>query len=144
MRIDGEWFVCDDGLTRPVIRGEILNAAADWEPALFLVDTGADRTVFSAALRDVLGFAATEDKTQLGGIGGIVETVEIATRIRLPCNDGTSATFRGRYPAFAQLESLDICVLGRDIMQMFAVIVDQSADVVAMLRPTHRYTIGSV
>jgi hypothetical protein len=24
MRIDGEWLLCDDGILRPVIRGEIL------------------------------------------------------------------------------------------------------------------------
>ena len=24
LRIDGEWLLCDDGILRPVIRGEIL------------------------------------------------------------------------------------------------------------------------
>lgn len=58
MRIDGEWYQCDDGIVRPVVRGEIRNANGNWEPAPFLVDTGADCTVFSAAILDVLGFAA--------------------------------------------------------------------------------------
>ena len=58
MRIDGEWYECDDGSVRPVIRGEILTAIGFWEPTPFLVDTGADRTVFSAAILDVLGFEA--------------------------------------------------------------------------------------
>jgi len=50
MRIDGEWFECDDGFVRPIVRGEILSADGHWEPALFLIDTGADCTVFSAAI----------------------------------------------------------------------------------------------
>jgi hypothetical protein len=49
MRIDGEWLLCDDGIIRPVIRGEILTGNGAWQPAEFLVDTGADRTVFSGA-----------------------------------------------------------------------------------------------
>lgn len=48
MRINGEWLLFDDGVRRPVIRGEILTGAGSWEAAEFLVDTGADRTVFSA------------------------------------------------------------------------------------------------
>jgi hypothetical protein len=49
MQINGEWLLCDDGVVRPVIRGEILTNERFWQPAAFLVDTGADRTVFSAA-----------------------------------------------------------------------------------------------
>jgi hypothetical protein len=49
MRIYGEWLLCDDSVLRPVIRGEILESDGTWHPvADFLVDTGADRTVFSA------------------------------------------------------------------------------------------------
>jgi len=55
MRIDGEWLLCDDSIIRPVIRGEILTANGAWQQAEFLVDTGADRTVFSAATLAVLG-----------------------------------------------------------------------------------------
>jgi len=70
-----------------------------------------------------------------------MESVEIATQIRLSRDDGGKAVFRGRYAAFTRLESLDISVLGRDIMQMFAVIVDRPGGVVAFVRPNHRYQI---
>lgn len=141
MRIYGEWFECDDGLVRPVVRGEILNAMGGWQSAPFLVDTGADCTVFSAAVLDVLGFGSIEGRRRLSGVGGTVESVEIATQIRLSRDDGGKAVFRGRYAAFTRLESLDISVLGRDIMQMFAVIVDRPGGVVAFVRPNHRYQI---
>lgn len=141
MRIEGEWFQCDDGMVRPVIRGEILNARGDWEPALFLVDTGADCTVFSAAMLDALGFAYGPERRRLGGVGGLAESVEVSTQIQLVQDDGGQAVFRGRYSAFTQLESLDMSVLGRDITQMFAVIVDRPNGVVALVRPSHRYRI---
>ena len=48
MQINGEWLLCDDGIVRPVIRGHILDGHGAWIHAPFLVDTGADRTVFSA------------------------------------------------------------------------------------------------
>lgn len=50
MRIDGQWLVCDDGVMRPVIIGDIRTADGAWEQCEFLVDTGADRTVFNAAI----------------------------------------------------------------------------------------------
>jgi hypothetical protein len=35
MQIDGEWLVCDDGIVRPVIRGEVLAANGSWAPLPF-------------------------------------------------------------------------------------------------------------
>ena len=50
MLIAGEWQVGDDGVTRPIVRAHVLGA--DGHPVTddFLVDSGADRTVFSAML----------------------------------------------------------------------------------------------
>ena len=141
MRIDGEWYECDDQVLRPIVRGEVFSADGSWEPVLFLVDTGADCTVFSAAILDVLGFELGATRARLGGIGGIAESVDVATRIRLARDDGGNAVFRGRYAAFTQLEALDMSVLGRDIMQMFAVIVDRPDDVVSLVGQQHRYVI---
>ena len=35
MRIDGQWLVCDDGVRRPVISGEIRAADGSWRKASF-------------------------------------------------------------------------------------------------------------
>ena len=45
MVIEGEWYPCDDGVMRPVVRGEVVTRAGKRVLTLFLVDTGADRTV---------------------------------------------------------------------------------------------------
>jgi hypothetical protein len=74
MRIDGEWLVGDDGISRPVIRGEMLAADGSWVRVPFLLDTGADRTVLSAAVLRLLGLRDGEDPDRIGGVGGIVSS----------------------------------------------------------------------
>ena len=54
MRINGRWLLCDDGIVRPVIRGEVLADDGSWQSVEFLVDTGADRTVLSALTLEAL------------------------------------------------------------------------------------------
>lgn len=54
MRIDGVWFLCDDDTVRPIVRADALTAAGRWQPLDFLVDTGADSTVFCADVREAL------------------------------------------------------------------------------------------
>lgn len=77
MRINGEWYLCDDGVVRPIIRGDVLNVNGFWEPTLFLVDIGADRTVLNAAILELLGFQPKEIFDKIGGIGGIAKAVII-------------------------------------------------------------------
>ena len=48
MLLRGLWHLCDDGVVRPVIRGEVEAGDGSWVQVPFLVDTAADRTVFSA------------------------------------------------------------------------------------------------
>ena len=59
MLFRGEWLLCDDGIVRPIIRGEILGSDGSWCAAEFVVDTGADRTVLSANILDGLDLPAT-------------------------------------------------------------------------------------
>jgi len=69
--------------------------------------------------------------------------VDIATRIRPPHDDGDSVIFRGQYAAMTQLEALDMSILGRDIMNLFSVIIDRPDEQVALIRPPHRYVVES-
>jgi hypothetical protein len=142
MRLDGKWLLCDDGFMRPVLRGEILAGDGSWLPAEFLVDTGADCTVFSALTLEALRLQPDVGRTRLGGVGGIADSLIVETQIRFSRETGNQVLFRGQYTAFSQLESLDMCVLGRDVTDLFAVIVDRPSDVVCLLGQRHRYTIG--
>jgi hypothetical protein len=141
MQINGEWLLCDDGVVRPVIRGEILTNERFWQPAEFLVDTGADRTVFSAATLSNLGLQPIVVQERLGGLGGLIHAVVVATQIQLTRETGSKVVFRSQYAAVTAVEALDICVLGRDITGLFTVLVDQPGNIVCLLRQRHRYTI---
>ena len=109
--------------------------------APFLLDTGADRTVFSASILEELGLSHQESPNELAGVGGVAASVLVETVIQLPRDDGGRATFRGRFAAFTDPSSLDMSVLGRDITNLFAVIVDRPRDVVCILGQRHQYVI---
>ena len=125
MRISGLWYLCDDGMVRPVIRGEIEAADGSWVYAPFLVDTGADRTVFSAEISNALRLRAVESSDRLSGVGGVADSVVVETAIRFTHDEANKAIFRSRFAAFIHPEALDMSVLGRDILNLFALIVDR-------------------
>jgi hypothetical protein len=141
MRIDGAWRLCDDGVIRPVFQGEVLAADGTWEPVTFLADSGADRTVFSAEDLGNLALPPAAPAGALAGVGGSVSSVLVDTRIRLRADNGAWASFNGRFAAFADPAALDMSVLGRDITNLFALIVDRPQDVVCLVGQGHRYVI---
>ena len=141
MRIDGEWYVGDDGVARPVILAEVQAADGSWVRAPFLLDTGADRTVLSAAIVGLLDRPYGKSAERIGGLGGVVPSVAIDTAIRLTREGGGKILLRGHYVAVTELEALDMCVLGRDVMGLFAVIIDQPGNTICLLGQRHRYAI---
>jgi predicted aspartyl protease len=141
MRFDGQWLEFDDGIVRPVIRAEVFAGDQEWRAVEFLVDTGADRTVMSANVLESLNLETSWPQDRIAGVGGLVESVVIATQIRLTRDDGEKAVFRGSYSACTDHEALDMSVLGRDLLEMFAVIVDRRSDIVTIIGGQHQYTI---
>src|SRR5436190_21869229 len=65
MLIRGTWRRCGDGVIRPIILAETLAANGQAVDVELLLDTGADRTMFSAATLRQLALAAGESKVQL-------------------------------------------------------------------------------
>ncbi len=142
MVLFGQWLLCPDGIVRPVVRGEILTGdGMTWEKAPFLMDTGADRTVLSGDVLKALNLPALHASRALSGVGGTVPTVVVETHIQMRRQDNTPVVFRGQFAAFMAAEALDMSVLGRDITNLFAVIIDRPQDVVCLLGPRHQYTI---
>ncbi len=124
-----------------MLRGEVLKKNGEWWDAEFLIDTGAERTVFSADVYRVLGDESPEAQEAIAGIGGVISVPVVSTQIRLTRDDGGKVVFKGRYAACLAPEALDLSVLGRDILSLFAVIVDRPADVVCLLGGQHSYRI---
>jgi hypothetical protein len=141
MQVNGEWYVCDDGTERPVIRGRVLAADGSWVQTPFLVDTGADRSVFSSDILEALSLAPVPTADRIGGLGGLVSSIIVDTAIQLFQELGGEVTFRGQFAAVTDAEALDMSVLGRDITGLFAVIVDRPGNVVCLLGQRHRYIL---
>src|SRR5437870_1891593 len=99
MRLNGQWLQCADGEIRPVIRGELLGADGAWWSVEFLVDTGADRTLFSASALKRSKLTHLPPDNPIGGFGGITETVLIQSQFRVVRDDGIDVVFRGRFAA---------------------------------------------
>lgn len=124
MVINGLWHLCDDGVVRPVIQAEVLASDGSWVKAPFLLDTGADRTVFSADVLTALGLPLVGAAEHIGGIGGVGDSVVVETPIRLTRENGGKVLFRGHYAGVTEVDALDMSVFGRDLTNLFVVIVD--------------------
>jgi hypothetical protein len=137
MQIWGEWYHCSDEVQRPVLKAEVRGTDGSWVERLFLVDTGADRTVFDAALLTHLRVQAASSGERLSGLGGDAESVSVETEMRIRDEAGAAVLFRGRFAGVTDPEALDISILGRDITDLFTVVVDRSGDRVVLVRPPH-------
>lgn len=142
MLISGEWFLFSDDIFRPVVRGEVLSGVDSWIPVPFLLDTGADRTVLTAATLFRLALPSLEPNETIGGLGGVVDSITVETRIQFIRETGGPVSFRGRFAAVTDASVLDISVLGRDITDNFALIVDRPQGAVHLLSQRHSYSIN--
>jgi Aspartyl protease len=143
MEIVGKWLRCDDGITRPMIRTEVVGANGKLEHDDFLVDIGADRTVFSSTLLKNLGLVSLgpPDWEDVKGIGGTSPIVEIHTVIQLTSRDGLCARVHGRFAAFTDPKATDFSILGRDVLNNFDLIVSRLRNEVLLLSGNHRYQV---
>ena len=143
MRVNGQWLMCEDGVVRPGVFGLVRTANQQMVQVTFLLDAGADRTVFSAdflALLRPLESSATE-QIHLSGVGGMADSITVETVIGFIRDDGRVATVRGQFGVFTEGESAELSVLGRDVTNNFGVIYDYPNRTVALLAPTHFYEI---
>jgi Retroviral aspartyl protease len=141
MRIDGEWLEFNDGVTRPVVRGTVAVPGGEPWDVTFLVDTGADRTVLTSDFYSLLVQDGAGTFTSLAGVGGTLPGLIVEAQIGFVATSRLPITIRGPVTVFSQPDSIDIPILGRDILNVFAVIVDRSRDGVTLLTPKHDYTI---
>jgi hypothetical protein len=142
MLINGRWKLRDDNVVRPVVETEVLAVDDTWVKMELLLDSGGDCTVLTASSLAALGLPHLPAPVQLGGVGGAATTVSVGTHIRFSLDTGGRVVFQGTFAAFTQPDALDMNVLGRDIMKLFAAIIDQPGDVVCMIGKGHRYSIS--
>jgi hypothetical protein len=145
MRIVGEWLVDDNGVTCPVVRVAVRATDGRMEAEDFLVDSGADRTVFSASLLEKLGFPAVPAPAglTLEGVGGESEFVLVNTSVRIHSDDGGGANMHGEFAAFIEVSATEMSILAREILDHFDVILSRRRNEVLLLTKEHSYRVVS-
>src|SRR5215471_3974767 len=138
MEIKGEWQFCDDGILRPVMLGRFESADGEWVNAELLIDTGADRTVLNTEILQKLCIDPIESEEGISGLGGVTDAVVIQTSLQLFRETGAPVTFHSHFTAITDPTALDLSVLGRDILDFFALIVDRPGNIVCLLSQRHR------
>lgn len=143
MLIVGEWQVGDDGTTRPVVRATVLGLDGNPVAEDFLVDSGADRTVLSAAVLERLHLPVRRGQSglALSGIGGESAFVLVNTVIVMIRDDGGAVRIRGEVAGFIDVTATDLSILGRDVLDNFDVVLSRRCNDVLLLAPNHRYRI---
>jgi hypothetical protein len=141
MLIPGEWYACDDGEIRPIFRGEVRAADQSWAAVELLADTGADQTTLTALVWGALGLEAVGDAGRVSGLGGPASAVVVESALRLYDTSGRPIVINIPLLALTDPTALDMSVLGRDLMNLFALIVDRPGNFVGMLGQNHGYTI---
>lgn len=143
MRIAGEWQIGHDGIIRPILEAHVAAADGTLIKDDFLIDSGADRTVFSAGLMDKLGLQTTQEAHGFvfSGIGGQCAFVVVTTVIELIRDDGGPARINGQFAAFTDPAASDISILGRDVLNHFDLILSRPRSEIFFLSGNHRYVV---
>jgi hypothetical protein len=143
MRIVGEWFVCTDGILRPTVVGYAADVAGTEHEERFLLDSGADATVFTAGSFQSLGLPTRLPATGVGlsGVGGGQASVLFRTTLTLYADDGNPARIQGDFAAFTDPAAADMSILGRDVLDHFDVIISRRRHEVLLLATNHTYHI---
>lgn len=144
MRVNGQWSLCDDGEISPIVSGFVQAADGQSVEVPFLLDAGADRSVFSAQFLNRLRALTVSSPERLlfSGVGGQADSITVETVIGFKRDDGRVVTVRGMFGVFLQYESADLSVLGRDVTNNFSVIYDYPHQLVALLAPPHYCVIN--
>ena len=144
MIIVGEWLLCTDGVTRPTVRGSVQKASGGLHDVVFLIDSGADRSVFTASVLQRLNLAALPQPPDyyLEGVGGSSPFILVRTVIELTRDDGGPARIRGEYAGFVGPEAEDFSILGRDVLDNFDVIQSRRRKQILLLAGNHQYQVA--
>jgi predicted aspartyl protease len=142
MRINGLWLRDPEqpDLVRPVITAKLLLQNQEL-PIVLLIDTGADRTVLGSAFAEILEDAQQDTVESFVSAGGQLDCFLAAVRLELQDVGNRPIRFSTSCVILADPNQKNEHLLGRDILDYFALICDREANQVALLRPPHRYSI---
>ena len=145
MQIHGDWLRRAGLPVLPLIEIYVRRADGSFTLDLFLIDSGADRTIFSGSLFQSLGISAmgSASGSTLFGIGGQFQPVDVATELEFRKTAAVPHRIAGQFAAATDPNAIDISILGRDVLDQFDVILSNRRDEILLLNDPHGYTIHS-
>ena len=146
MQIAGTWAKCPDGTTRPMVAVEIVKGDGSLWSEYFLVDSGADATVFNCGVFPKLNLpiAPSPPGYNLVGItGSSGGFVHVDTSLQFTTTDGGKVRVNGQFAAFTQPIGYTYSILGREVLNLFDVILSWPRKEVWFLAPNHGHQITS-
>lgn len=142
MLVRGEWQLGDDGVMRPTVRARVGGDGSP-VPENFLIDSGADRTVLSAVVvtrLQIPGKSAPPGFT-LSGIGGTSTFILVTTVVEFSRDDGGPVRLRGEFAGFTGPTATDLSILGRDVLDLFDLVLSRRRNEILLLASRHQYRI---
>ena len=124
----------------PFVEASIRATDGKWVKVFFLIDLGADGTYLPSEYLKKLGIQLNGAKVEdnITGVGGQkVKYIPFTTQLRFRSNV-VRRTFDLEIGVFTQEESLDIPVLGRDVMNFFTLLCDLKANLVWLIDEADR------
>ncbi len=142
MRFEGRWLAGADGVERPVFDGLIAAPGGVQLAVSLLIDTGADLTVLAPAVAEQLAglVQPTPTATVVGGVGGTQQVYELAVDLLLPTTTGQRARIRGPLPILLEPGSLELSVIGRNLLDQFTLIYSRPHQTLLLLTPPDTFT----
>ncbi|MFO0806173.1 MAG: aspartyl protease family protein [Gemmataceae bacterium] len=141
MRINGKWQLDEHGVLEPILFAKVLDASGSWQKIPFLIDTGAETTVFSPDDLGTLGLPCLPSRHHIVGVGGTVDVLTVDTKLQLELDSGSSIVINGPFDGLVEGREGEFSLLGRDVLSHFAAIFDRPGGVLALLHGRHRYSI---
>lgn len=143
MRIEGRWIVGADGVERPVFDGVIALPDGRHLALSLLIDTGADLTVLAPSVAEQLAASVqpTPTETVVSGVGGTQRIYELAVDLLLPTTTGQRARIRGPLPVILEPDSLELSVIGRNLLDQFTLIYSQPHHTLLLLTPPDSFRL---
>ena len=132
------------GILRPYISGFVYSSRRVWLEYAFLVDSGADVTFLHYGSLDELAIDTSnlEVYDDVGGVGGKdVPYIKFSSKLQFISGEDVKV-FKGDINIFLDPHATDVPLLGRDVLDHFAVLLDCRRSQVLLLDEMAKYRVN--
>lgn len=143
MLLSGSWLLFPGLGLVPVVRLDVAQRDGTWQFVPFLIDSGAETTVVTPLVFRTMQFLSQPTQAHVAGVAGAVPALNVETRLRVRVGEEERFVFQIAVRMIQSEDAVDVCLLGRDVLNHFSLIIDRPQESVLLLRGPHRYRVES-